>query len=356
MATTTNYGWTTPNDTDLVRDGASAIRSLGSAIDTTVFNNANAAVGAGKNKVINGDFNIWQRGTTFTGIANDTYSADRWTISKDKTTNITRETFTAGTAPVAGYEGTYYLRQVISGGSYYALQQRVEDVRQFAGQTVPLSFWAKADAAVSNTIGINQYFGSGGSATVSNYAAAANITTSWARYSYTVTLGSMSGKTIGANSYLIVQPILIQNGTTHTIDIWGVQLEAGNTATAFQTATGTLAGELAACQRYYARNETTSGFTALSGWGMATTTTTVAVNWELSVPMRIEPVVLEYGNLRATDTVGVASNISTLVLDGTTPTTINLSASGLSGFTQYRPAIIQNRSSGTGYIAVSAEL
>lgn len=44
MATTTNYGWSTPDDTALVKDGASAIRSLGSAIDTTVFNNAGAAI------------------------------------------------------------------------------------------------------------------------------------------------------------------------------------------------------------------------------------------------------------------------------------------------------------------------
>lgn len=44
MATTTNYGWTTPDDTSLVKDGASAIRSLGSAIDTTVFNNASTAI------------------------------------------------------------------------------------------------------------------------------------------------------------------------------------------------------------------------------------------------------------------------------------------------------------------------
>jgi hypothetical protein len=35
MATTTNYGWTTPNDTDLVKDGAAAIRTLGSSIDTS---------------------------------------------------------------------------------------------------------------------------------------------------------------------------------------------------------------------------------------------------------------------------------------------------------------------------------
>jgi hypothetical protein len=44
MATTTNYGWTTPNDTDLVKDGAAAIRTLGSSIDTTVFNNASAGI------------------------------------------------------------------------------------------------------------------------------------------------------------------------------------------------------------------------------------------------------------------------------------------------------------------------
>jgi hypothetical protein len=44
MATTTNYGWTTPNDTDLVKDGAAAIRTLGSSIDTTVFANAGASI------------------------------------------------------------------------------------------------------------------------------------------------------------------------------------------------------------------------------------------------------------------------------------------------------------------------
>ena len=44
MATTTNYGWTTPDDTALVKDGAAAIRSLGTSIDTTVFNNASAGI------------------------------------------------------------------------------------------------------------------------------------------------------------------------------------------------------------------------------------------------------------------------------------------------------------------------
>jgi hypothetical protein len=44
MATTTNYSWSTPDDTALVKDGAAAIRSLGTAIDSTVFTNAGAAI------------------------------------------------------------------------------------------------------------------------------------------------------------------------------------------------------------------------------------------------------------------------------------------------------------------------
>jgi hypothetical protein len=36
MATTTNFGWATPNDTDFVKDGAAAIRTLGSSIDTSL--------------------------------------------------------------------------------------------------------------------------------------------------------------------------------------------------------------------------------------------------------------------------------------------------------------------------------
>jgi hypothetical protein len=39
MATTTYNAWTTPNDTDLVKNGAAAMRTLGTAADLTVYNN-----------------------------------------------------------------------------------------------------------------------------------------------------------------------------------------------------------------------------------------------------------------------------------------------------------------------------
>jgi hypothetical protein len=59
MATTTNYGWTTPNDTDLVKDGASAIRTLGSSVDSTVFTGLTQATSNA------------QTGTTYTFVLAD---------------------------------------------------------------------------------------------------------------------------------------------------------------------------------------------------------------------------------------------------------------------------------------------
>jgi len=203
---------------------------------------------AGKNQCINGAFDIWQRGTSFSA---NVYTADRWTTQTDKTLTVSRQTFTAGTAPVAGYEGTFFLRQTYSaGGNYGALQTKLEDVRLFAGQTITLSYWAKADATYSNTPSVSQNFGSGGSGGVGTNGTTHNITTTWTRYSSVITVPSISGKTIGTSSFFMLQPILIESTGARTIDIWGVQVEVGNTATAFQTATGTIQGELGACQRY----------------------------------------------------------------------------------------------------------
>jgi hypothetical protein len=61
MPTTTNYGWTTPADTDLVKDGAAAIRTLGSSIDTTT-----KALNAG---TTNGDLDYFTTGTTKARLA-----------------------------------------------------------------------------------------------------------------------------------------------------------------------------------------------------------------------------------------------------------------------------------------------
>ena len=220
---------------------------------------------AGKNKVINGDFGIWQRGTTFTvtGTENSVFKADRWCVQADGSTTtrtISQQTFTAGTAPVAGYEGTYFFRyaQTAAGNNTYNyLSTRLEDVRLYAGQTVTLSFWGKADSARTVQTYLSQNFGTGGSSAVNSSSQNNSFTTSWQRFTYTVALPSIAGKTIGTGSFLEPTFQLPSGAITPTIDLWGVQLEAASTASNFQTATGTKQGELAACQRYYAKSYNT---------------------------------------------------------------------------------------------------
>jgi hypothetical protein len=251
--------------------GASTVTNLPVGADgTTLVANSASATGmawagptfaAGKNKIINGDFSVWQRGTSFSNPAILAYTADRWAIYYDgsgATRTISQQTFTPGTAPVAGYEGQYFFRyaQTVAGTSNTVnlFYQKIENVQSFAGQSIVLSFWAKADTARSITCTVNQSFGSGGSADVdTNFTNSASLTTSWQRFSLTVAVPSISGKTVGASSYLGIR-LFFPAGTTPTIDLWGIQVEAGSVATPFTTATGTLQGELAACQRYYEKS------------------------------------------------------------------------------------------------------
>jgi hypothetical protein len=214
------------------------------------------------------------------------------------TRTITQQTFTLGTAPVAGYEGRFFLRYNQSvagiGGSGNYLFHRIEDVRTFAGQTVTLSFWAKADAARIVTLTLGQIFGTGGSpsAQVDTSLGSVTLTTSWVRYTATVAVPSIAGKTIGTdfnggnNSLQVL--FTYPTNATMTIDLWGVQLEAGSTATAFQTATGTIQGELAACQRYFIKFDNGASYSALCTGAYYSTTDSYA-DLQLPVAMRISP-------------------------------------------------------------------
>jgi hypothetical protein len=212
----------------------------------------------GKNKIINGDFGVWQRGTSISLTSgNQVYSADRWLVTSvfsAGSSTFSQQTFTPGTAPVAGYESQYFGRITCgSTATNFNLYQRIEDVRTFAGQTVTFSFWAKSSATPQLQVYLSQSFGSGGSSNVDYYSGAVVLTNTWTRYTKTVSLSSLAGKTIGTSSNLTVG-FYYDSGTINsaTIDVWGFQIETGSVATPFQTATGTLQGELAACQRYFA--------------------------------------------------------------------------------------------------------
>ena len=272
MATSPNYAWAEPDNSSLVKNGASDIRTLGDSIDTSVWN-----VGfgqAGKNKIINGDFGINQRGFTSSTTSAD-YNFDRWrTIYTGGTSTTSAQVFTPGTAPVAGYEGKNYYRVVVAGQSavtdFSRIQQVVESVRTFAGQTTTYSFWAKANTGTPKVaiFGV-QYFGTAGSpsATVTADYGTVTLSTSWARYSVTCAIPSISGKTLGtSNDDQVSIRLMLSGGSSvansqsigvqnYTFETWGHQWEYGSKATPFQTASGgSLQAELAMCQRYYEKS------------------------------------------------------------------------------------------------------
>jgi hypothetical protein len=258
------------------------------AADTPAVMPYSTYAAAGKNKFLNGDFSIWQRGTSFTGAG--VYTADRWYYMTNGSATVSRQTFTPGTAPVSGYEGQYFMRVARdAGGVYTQVSQKIEDVRTFAGQTVTLSFWAKADSSIAITPYWNQGFGSGGSSDVGAALTDITLTTSWTRYSRTFTLPSIAGKTIGANNLLEIYTARYVGSAAVTIDIWGVQLEAGSTVTAFQTATGNPASELAACQRYYWRFTNTTVNPSYLGVGTYYSATSCYIVLQWPVQMRVAP-------------------------------------------------------------------
>jgi hypothetical protein len=318
---------------------------------------------AGKNKIINGDFGIWQRGTSFSSPSDDTYSsADRWKVSRDGSPTFTVSQQAATPAAITGYDPQYYLRYNVTslgGATSFGARQRIEDVRTLAGQAVTVSFWVKSDATRAITFYWQQNFGSGGSTTVTSSAISiGNATTSWTRLTSTFTLDSISGKTIGAGSYLAA--IILLPGATQTTDIWGVQLEAGSTATAFQTATGTIQGELLACMRYYYLLVRGNGNYIPFSNGYQFTSTQVTGITPFPVAMRTAPTLDMSGG---TDYYLFSRNgandfWNTCISDGSSTTTGAITVtSNISGTAGQGGAFYSaTANTGTGYIAWSAEL
>ena len=339
-----------------------------------------AQFAAGKNKIINGDFFINQRNFT-SNTAAFSYNFDRFYQSNGGTSGtftLTPQTFTTGTAPVAGYEARNFLRGITAAGAntntYAIFSQNIEDVRTLAGQVTTVSFWAKAASGTPKmAVETEQQFGSGGSpsSTVTTYGGQVTLSTSWTRYSVTFTVPSISGKTIGttANSSALTLNLWTSAGSdfnartgsmglqNNTFDIWGVQVEGANTASPFQTATGTKQGELAACQRYYFRATADTSAFAHFSLGFASSTTSSQQDLKLPVTMRIEPSSVDYSTLRLEDiNSGQAVTSLTLSSNASNTNTATFDVGVASGLTAYRPYFLGANNSTSAYVGVSAEL
>ena len=201
-----------------------------------------------KNRIINGDFSVWQRGTSFSSTG---YTADRWrydtdtddSVSISKTNTTGSESFTAQSyASIALTAGTT--------GNFNKFSTRLEFPKLYFGKTVTLSFWAKASVATNITAKIAFNF----SGTEYNaVSSAASIGTTWQRHTVTFTLGTPSGFTESGSDYLDVALLLPVN-TTVTIDVANVQLEEGDTVTDFEFVSYDI--QLLRCMRYYEKGYT----------------------------------------------------------------------------------------------------
>jgi hypothetical protein len=254
-----------------------------------------------RNVIINGDFRINQRGLGSAGtVYTSGYGFDRWYVEANNgTLTHSAQTFTPGNA-IAGYEPISFARLTTSGqtlsGAYAALIQKIEDVRSLAGQTITISFWAKAASGTPKiAIEMDQNFGSGGSTRVTTLAGQVTLSTLWNRYSVTVQVPSISGKTIGSSSFIALDLFTsagadfnVRSGSlgiqNNTFDFWGVQVESGTIATPLEQRPIGL--ELSLCQRYFVRLNDPAG----SGTGTGSTTGGCSrTNFALPVEMRIVP-------------------------------------------------------------------
>ena len=379
MATSTNYGWSEPDNSSLVKDGAQAIRTLGNAIDTSLWNSGYGQ--AGKNKIINGDFTLNQRGFT-SNTTTAAYNFDRWLQQNSGGTfTVTPQSFTAGAAPVVGYEAINFVQGVTAtqsaAGDFAIITQRIENVRTLAGTTATISFYAKANTGTPKIgVEVQQNFGSGGSpsATVSTPAGAVTLTTSFARYSVTVAVPSISGKTVGstANTSYLELNLWTSSGATNatrassigiqnfTASIWGVQVEYGSLATPFQTASGgSPQAELAMCKYYYSRYTSGNVYGVLST-GIASNTGVLQVMFPFPTGMRVIPTAVDTSAMATFYFEGGASN-------GNTPTTVTIGTNGsvtcghllvnkAAAFVSGMPYSLNGNNSSTAFIGFTAEL
>jgi hypothetical protein len=240
---------TPPNIYATDSEASAGFLSLSSASSTYVTQN-NASF-AGKNKIINGGFDIWQRGTSFTGFGTVAYTADRWlAVSNTATYTVTRQT--SSTSDPVGSKYFARVTATVAGNFDCTFGQPFESTvfDSLKGKTVTLSFYAKASTALTVNAFLNRNTSEGKvyyyEGTIINNTAF-SLSTSWNRYSVTFTMPDKSVTSQGLQ--LSFQTAMTLN---QYYDIWGVQLEEGSIATNFvPTGGGSQQEELAQCQRYY---------------------------------------------------------------------------------------------------------
>ena len=328
-----------------------------------------------KNYLINGGFAIAQRGTSFTAGSNndDAYTLDRWYILSD-TNDVIDVTQDTTTVPTNGQFAIALDVETINKKFGIATIIENKDVIGLVGNTVTFSFKAKvssttkldnvkaaivawsgtADSVTSDFISAWNVEGTNptliANATYENSPANLNLTTSYASYSVSAAVDTASTK----NLILFVWSDVTDTTLGDFLYIAEAKLELGSTATAFQYAGSTIAGELAACQRYYQRFGGASNNMLADGG-----------RWSTTVAYGLIPFITQ---MRAAPTVTASqatgflvyqdggSNVTTAMAFGETTTKGTRFGATTSVVTSGQSVFLQVAGGASDYIEMSIEL
>jgi hypothetical protein len=195
------------------------------------------------NYVLNSAFDIWQRGTSFSGAV---YGADRWRPT------ISSQSVSRSTNHPTGFN--FSINVVRNTGTINPLITRIEanNSRLLIGKTVTLSFWARN---LGSPVGMSAYLKAptgfdnfADTDLIESRSVVSELSTSWTRYS--TTFAALPSSVDRGLEIEIVSTTLSQ-GSTYSHLLTGVQLEEGSVVTPFKRNTPNFQSELAACQRYY---------------------------------------------------------------------------------------------------------
>ena len=336
-----------------VTDGAlSGITSI-STTNLTVNGNAYPSAGAlsHRNYVINGAFNQWERGTSFTANSAVTFGADRFAAygassganAYSRTTDVpTDQGFTYS----GRFDGVDIRHSIELPGDTFSSRRG-----QFIGGSQwTLSFWVKAGSSGTGTV--NAGWSDGVAAgQVTYWGADKNYTysTSWEKKEITFTVGN----SLAAGDIAI----LLYWSAVAGQKITGVQFEKGTVASPFEFLHP--ADELARCQRYYQKIVNSSGNSSRTIMLGSYTTTRAFGGVPLSVPMRTSSPDLTHNSL-SLELINLSNSFSVTSIGrygnmGSGGAVMGVEAnvaSGLSGGTIYYLTFV-----GTGsYLALDAEL
>jgi len=305
---------------------------------------------AGKNALINGSMDIWQRSTSSTTSL--AYTADRWfQYTSAGTTTFSRESTIVPT-------GSQYSMKIAqaSASATITVNQAIETLNavQYAGQTVSVSMMCYASASTGMQIQVAYStstdvgpLGSWTSITASS-GGAATITNAWQKMIGTYAIPS-TAKSLYISLYI---PSL----TATTNAYFGqAMLELGSVPTQFSRAGGNIAGELAACQRYYYRTGATDLYGTL-GVASCISNTSGRAAISVPVPMRVIPTSVDSSTLAIGIPGSSAVAVTSVALSSATNVMPSISFTFATNFSANQIVMLTANNSTSAYVGFSAEL